>query len=82
MPNKNSWHSSYAPACIIKAVTNKQTRPTSRAFAFNAPQQAVPNQYFVRKPNGMKILQTQPAEAQFSIHNPNVYNILPVKYLQ
>jgi hypothetical protein len=60
------WHSSYARRHIIKAVVNKQTRPISRAFAFNAPQQTIPNQRIIRKSNRMTILQTQPAEAQFS----------------
>jgi hypothetical protein len=31
----SSWHGSFPPKRIIKAVVNKQTRPTSRAFAFN-----------------------------------------------
>jgi hypothetical protein len=58
LSNKNSWHSSYAPRRIIKAVGNKQTRPTSRAFAFNAsvPLQVAENDYFRDNDNGMKTL--------------------------
>jgi hypothetical protein len=59
------WHSSYAQTHIIKAVENKQTRPTSRAFAFNAPPQTIANQRIIRKLNRMNALQTQPAKAQF-----------------
>jgi hypothetical protein len=58
------WHSSYARRHIIKAVVNKQTRPISRAFAFNA-QQAVMNQRVIGMSNRMTTLQTQPAEAHF-----------------
>ena len=66
-PPKNSWHSSYAPRRITKAVANKQTRPTRRAFAFNVPPQTVANQRIIRNPNRMTTLQTQPVKAQFSL---------------
>jgi hypothetical protein len=63
---KNSWHSSFPPPRIIKAVGNKQTRPISRAFAFNEPPQTIANQRVIRKQNRMNALQVQPAKTKFS----------------
>jgi hypothetical protein len=67
IPPKNSWHNSYARRRIIKAVENKQTRPISRAFAFNSPPQTIANQRIISKQNRMTTLQIQPAKAQFSL---------------
>ena len=68
----SKWHTSYVQRHTIKAVGNKETRPISRAFAFNAPSQTVVNQRITRKYNRMTTLQIQPAKPPISVPNPNV----------
>jgi len=65
IPPKDSWHSSFPPARIIKTVGNKQTRPKRRAFAFNAPSTSVANQRVIRKPNRMNAYKHNPRNLNF-----------------